>query len=100
MQLKPDDVPEMIEGEIRRVTCKLNGAVGVNTIDTAEATSSNLTLGLPSISGTDISFLLTASQPGTYYVLVACTLSSSETIKGRFRVNVQAETCETSDDYR
>lgn len=100
MQLKPDDVPDLIEGEIRRVTCNLSGAVGVNTISSATATSDTLTIGTPSISGTSINFLLTASQVGTHYVLVSCTLSSAETIKGRFRAKVQAETCaSTSGDY-
>jgi hypothetical protein len=99
MQLKPNDLPELVEGEIRRVTCKLSGAVGVNSINTATATST-LTVGAPSISGTEISFLLTASQTGTHYVLVSADLSSSETVKGKVRVKVQPADCSSSDDYR
>lgn len=100
MQLKPDDVPDLIEGEIRRITCKLDGAVGVNSISAATAASDTLTIGTPSINGTSVNFLLTASQVGTHYVLVSCDLSSAETIKGRFRAKVQAETCApSSGDY-
>ena len=99
MLLKPNDLPEMVEGEIRRVTCKLSGAVGVNTINTAEATST-LTVGTPSVNGLEVTFLVTASQTGTHYILVSADLSSSETVKGRVRVKVQPETCASSDDYR
>lgn len=99
MQLKPNDLPELVEDEIRRVTVNLSGAVGTNTITTATATSDNLTLGSPSINGTSISFLLTASQIGTHNVLVSCDLSSSETIKGYIRATVKGEPCETNDDY-
>lgn len=99
MRLKPNDLPELVEGEIRRVTCKLSGAVGVNTINTATATSDNLTLGSASISGTDISFLLTASQVGTHNILVSATLSSSETVKGYIRAKVTSEPCPASTDY-
>lgn len=99
MQLRPNDTPELIEGEIRRVTCNLAGAVGVNTISTATA-ESTLTTGSVSISGTSINFLLTASQIGTHNLLVSATLSSSETVKGKLRVKVAPESCETyTDDY-
>jgi hypothetical protein len=99
MQLKPNDSPEMIEGEIRRFTFRLSGAVGVNTINTATATST-LTVGTATPNGTEVTCLVTASQTGTHWVNVSCTLSSSETIKGRVRVKVQPETCSSSDDYR
>jgi hypothetical protein len=98
MQLKPNDVPEMVEGEVRRITCKLDGAVGVNSINAATA-SGNLTTGVVSINGTSISFLLTASQVGTHYMLVSATLSSSETVKGKFRVKVSSTECGSSNDY-
>ena len=99
MRLRPDDLPEMIEGEVRRVTANLSGAVGVNTINSATAESDTLTVGTPSINGVAISFLVTASQVGTHYVLMECVLSSGETIKGRVRVKVEPETCASSDDY-
>lgn len=100
MELRPNDLPVLIEGEIRRVTCTLSGAVGVNTISTATAESDNLTTGAVSISGTSISFLLTASQVGTHSLLVSGTLSSSETIKGKVRVKVVSDSCpSTTDDY-
>lgn len=100
MELRPNDLPEMVEGEIRRVTANLSGAVGVNTISTATATSDTLTVGSPAISGTSISFLLTASQTGTHHVLMSCTLSSSETVKGKVRVKVTPDDCpSTSTDY-
>lgn len=91
MQFRPNDLPELVEDEIRRITLNLSGAVGSNTISTATATSDNLTLGSVSISGTSISFLLTASQIGTHYILASCTLSSSETIKGYIRAKVCGE---------
>lgn len=98
MQLKPNDLPELVEGEIRRVTCKLSGAVGVNSISSATVTG-NLTTGTVSINGTEVSFALTASQVGTHYMLVSANLSSSETIKGKIRVKVVAADCGTSNDY-
>lgn len=99
MQLRPNDLPELVEGEVRRVTCNLAGAVGVNSISSAEA-ESTLTTGTVSISGTSINFLLTASQVGTHNLLVSAVLSSSETVKGKLRVKVSPETCETyTDDY-
>lgn len=99
MQLKPNDLPELVEGEIRRVTCKLDGAVGVNSISSATATCDNLTLGSASISGTSVSFLLTASQIGTHNILVSADLNSSETVKGYIRAKVTGEPCQTTNDY-
>lgn len=98
MELRPNDLPQLIEGEIRRVTCNLSGAVGVNSINSATVTS-NLTTGVISISGTSVSFLLTASQVGTHQVLVSGTLSSGETVKGKVRAKVKAAECGASDDY-
>ena len=99
MLLRPNDLPEMVEGEIRRVTANLSGAVGTNSINSATATSDTLTVGTVSINGLSISFLVTASQVGTHHVLMECALSSSETIKGKVRVKVQPETCSPSEDY-
>jgi hypothetical protein len=100
MLLKPNDLPELVEDEIRRVTVNLSGAIGVNTITDAEVTSSNLTLGSPSINGSAVSFLLTASSIGTHNVLISADLSSGETIKGYVRAKVSGEPCQTNDDYR
>lgn len=89
----------MIEGEVRRVAANLSGAIGVNTISSATASSDTLTIGAPSVSGSNVSFLVTASQQGTHNILVSAVLSSSETIKGYIRANVKGEPCTSSDDY-
>lgn len=101
MEFRPNDLPAMVENEVRRATLNLSGAVGTNTISTATVTSDNLTLGAPSISGTSISFTVTASQIGTHYILASCTLSSSETIKGYIRAKVtgKPEDQYSEDDY-
>lgn len=99
MQLRPNDLPDMVEGEIRRVTCNLSGAVGVNSISSATAESDNLTIGSVSISGLSVSFPLTASQIGSHTILVSADLSSDETIKGYIRVKVSGEPCEQARDY-
>jgi hypothetical protein len=82
MQLKPDDLPDLQEGEVRRVTVALSGALGANTVSTDSGM-----------------FLLTASQVGTHYVLCQATLSSGETIKGYVRAKVKAAPCSSSADY-
>lgn len=89
----------MVEGEIRRITLNLSGAVGVNSISSATATSDALTIGTPAINGTSVSFLVTASQQGTHNILTSVVLSSSETIKGYVRANVTGEPCTDSDHY-
>jgi hypothetical protein len=89
----------MIEGEIRRVTINLAGAVGTNTINDASVTSDTLTLGTPAIDGTSVSFTVTGSRAGQNLVLASCNLSSSETIKGYIRVRVIGEPCPTTRDY-
>lgn len=95
MEFRPNDLPEMVENEIRRITLNLSGAVGTNSISTATVTADNLTVGSPAISGTSVSFLLTASQIGTHNILASCTLSSSETIKGYIRARVSGEPSES-----
>jgi hypothetical protein len=99
MQLKPDELPDMVEGEVRRVGLNLSGAVGVNSINSSTATSDNLTLGATSNNGTTVSFSVTASQQGSHNILVTALLSSSETIKGYIKVKVVGEPCTQSDDY-
>ena len=99
MQFKPNELPDMVEGEVRRATLNLAGAVGVNTVDSATATSDNLTIASVTASGTTVNFLVTASQVGTHYILVSATLSSSETVKGYIRVKVTGEPCRNTDDY-
>lgn len=88
----------MIEGEVRRVTLNLSGAVGVNSITSTEVTSDALTIGTPAINGTSVSFLVTAGQPGTNYILASAVLSSSETVKGYIRAMVKAQPCVSSTD--
>jgi hypothetical protein len=101
VQLKPNDLPEMVEGEARRVTLNLSGAVGANTINSFTVSSDNLTFGTPSISGTSASFLVNADNIGTHQILCTAVLSSSETIKGYIRAKVTGQPCEnSSDDYR
>jgi hypothetical protein len=102
MQLKPDELPDMVEDEIRRVTLNLSGAVGINTINSATVSSDTLTCGTPSISGTSVTFTVTADNIGTHYILASCDLSSSETIKGYIRAKVTGKPCisSSSDDYR
>lgn len=98
MQLKPNEVPDMVEGEVRRVTLNLSGAVGVNSISSFTVSSDTLTTASASSSGTTATFLLTASQVGTHQVLATATLSSGETIKGYIRAKVTGEPCSTSSD--
>lgn len=100
MQLKPDELPDLEEGEIRRVSVKLAGVTGVNTISDADISCDNLTIGTPSISGTNVSFLVTASQVGTHYILIAATLSSGEEPKAYVRAKVNAAPCPTSSNSR
>lgn len=97
MQLKPDELPSLVEGEIRRVTLNLAGAVGVNEIDSATATST-LTIGSVTPSGSTASFLVTASSIGTHYILASAVLDSGETIKGYIRAEVTGEPCASSSD--
>jgi hypothetical protein len=99
MQLKPDELPDMVEDEIRRVTLNLAGVVGVNTIDDCEVTCDTLTIGTPSISGTSISFNVTATNPGTHYILASADLSSQETVKGYIRAKVAGQPCTQTRDY-
>lgn len=89
----------MVESEVRRVTCNLAGAVGTNTINSAATSSSTLTVGSPSISGTSINFLVTASQVGTHQILASAILNSGETIKGYIRAKVTGVPCSSSGDY-
>jgi hypothetical protein len=93
MQLRPDELPDMIEDEVRRVTLNLSGAVGTNTITDSDITSDTLTIGTPSISGTSVSFNVTASNQGTHYILASADLSSGETIKGYIRAKVTGKPC-------
>ena len=86
----------MEEDEVRRVSVNLSGAAGTNTISSATATSDTLTIGAVSTSGSTASFLVTASQVGTNYILCSATLSSGETIKGYIRAKVKAAPCSTS----
>lgn len=100
MQLKPNELPDLVEGEIRRVTLSLAGAIGVNAIQgTPTATSDTLTIGAVSTSGTSMSFNVTASAIGTHHILASATLDSGETIKGYIRAKVTGEPCNTTNDY-
>ena len=99
MQLRPNDLPEMVEGESRRVTLNLAGAVGANTITTFTVSADSLTFGAPSTSGTEVTFLVNADQIGTHYILCSADLSSGETIKGYIRAKVTGEPCTSSRDY-
>lgn len=98
MQLKPDEVPNMIEGEVRRVNVNLSGAVGANTISTFTVDGGDLATASVSSSGLTGTFLLTASKLGTHQVLVSATLSSGETIKGYVRAKVTGEPCSSGSD--
>lgn len=100
MRLKPNDLPVMELGEIRRVSFNLSGAVGANTIDSFTITSPNLTFGTPSISGTAVSVTVTAATVGTHAIIASADLSSSETIKGFIRAKVvDSSVSEGSTDY-
>lgn len=99
MQLKPDELPDLVEGEVRRVTLNLSGAAGTNSISSAAVTSDNLTIASVSGSGTAVSFFVTASQIGTHNILVSAVLSSGETVKAYLRAVVTGEPCATSDHY-
>jgi len=93
MQLKPDELPNMILGEIRRVTAALAGVTGTNSITDKEVTSDTLTIGTPSVSGTNLSFLVTASQVGTHFIKASADLSSGETVSGYIRAKVTDKPC-------
>ncbi len=100
MRLKPNDLPELELGEIRRVTFNLSGAVGNNTINTFSISSAQLTFGTPSISGASVSVTLTAAQIGTHAIIASATLSSSETVKGFVRAKVvDSSHCNNVDGY-
>lgn len=99
MQLKPDELPDMVEDEIRRVTLQLAGAVGTNTITDQDVTCDTLTIASVSASGTDLNFFVTASQVGTHQILAEAELSSGETVKGYVRAKVTGKPCTQSTDY-
>lgn len=86
----------MVEGEARRVSLNLAGAVGVNTIETFTASADNLTTASFSTSGTTATFMVTADRIGTHHLLCSATLSSGETIKGYVRARVTGEPCQGS----
>lgn len=98
MYLKPNDLPELQEGETRRVTVALSGALGANTVSTFTASCDNLMVSSISNDTDSGMFLLTASQVGTHYVLCQATLSSGETIKGYVRAKVKAAPCSSGSD--
>lgn len=99
MQLKPNELPDMVEGSVRRASVNCASVMGTNTISSATATSDTLTVGTPSISGANISFLVTADQVGTHWILLTANLSSSEVEKGYIRVKVSGQPCTQSTDY-
>lgn len=90
MKLKPDDLPPIEKDEARRVEFRLSGAVGANTINTfsIESVPAGLTFGTPSISGTNVTVLVTGAVSGAFTILATGVLSSGETVKGRVRVKV------------
>ncbi len=93
MRLRPNDLPPLVEGEARNVTFKLVGAVGLNTISSASLASdgNGITMGTPTIDGTDVSFLLTAANAGDNYLTLTAILGSGETLKGTVRARVDEE---------
>jgi hypothetical protein len=99
MQLRPNDLPEMVEGETRRVSLNLSGAIGANTINSFTASGDNLTVASSSTSGATATFLLTPGTTGTHHLLCEAVLSSGETIKGYVRVKVTGEPCAETRDY-
>ena len=101
MQLKPDELPDLVEGETRKVLLKLDGAVGINNIEEFTVTCDTLTITSPSSTGTSGTFFVTAGKVGTHHILASADLSSGETIKGYIRAKVVGEPCTSaSDDYR
>lgn len=89
MELRPNDLPCMELGEVRRVNVNVSGAAGINSISgTPTATCDNLTIGTVSNSGLTISFNVTAATTGTHKIIVSADLDSNETIKGFVRVKV------------
>jgi hypothetical protein len=100
MQLRPDEIPDLVEGEVRKVTLNLSGAVGVNTISSFTVTADNLTIASASSSGVTGTFFVTGSQQGTHYIKATAVLSSGETIIGYIRATVKGEpSTSSSDDY-
>lgn len=89
MRLKPNDSPCMELNEKRNFQFKLAGAVGANSISSAEVTTEDtLTIGSESVSGTTVTVPITATQTGTHMLKVQATLSSAEIIVGVLRVKV------------
>jgi hypothetical protein len=102
-KLSPDEIPTIIEDEVRKVTIDAASLCGTNTISgTPTATSETLTIGTVTKSGTSFSFNVTADQCGDNYVTIAAVLSNGETASAYFRVKVKQVPSSTSccDDYQ
>lgn len=101
MEIRPNDAPTMEKGEVRYFTLNVSGAAGVNSITgSPTAECERLTIGTPSASGLEVSFLVTADNVGTHNIIVTCELDSSETIKGFIRAKVVDSTCNSNErDY-
>jgi hypothetical protein len=76
MQLRPDELPDMTQDEVRAVTLNLASIAGANTVSAPSATCDTLTIGTPSIDGKDMTFTVTADQTGTHYILVSADLAN------------------------
>jgi hypothetical protein len=99
MQLRPDELPDMTQDEVRAVTLNLASIAGANTVSAPSATCDTLTIGTPSIDGKDMTFTVTADQTGTHYILVSADLANGETVKSYIRVCVKGEPCVSVSDY-
>lgn len=87
-KLTPDEIPTLVEDEVRKVTVDAASLANGSTISTATATSDTLMVGSVTKSGTTLTFNVTADQLGEHYVTLTATLSDGETAMGYFRVCV------------
>lgn len=102
MLLKPNDLPPLVLGEERNVLFKLGGQVGPNTINsfTTESVPAGLTFGVPSISGSNVTVLVTAGKRGRFTIRATANLSSAEKLKGHVRVLVEEAEDTSTGDYQ
>lgn len=98
-RLSADELPDLIEDEVRKVTVKAAALANGNTISAATATSETLTTSSVTTSGTTLTFTVTANQVGEHIITLAATLSDGEAASAYIRANVISEPCVGTRDY-
>lgn len=88
MRFSPDRM-ELVEGSARIVTLDLSAIKGANTITDADFTSdpTGITIGTPTISGGNVSAVVSGGDGGTnYWLILTATLSNGETDVGAIQL--------------